>query len=176
MIEGVRADDYRYRHSLALGYVSLGQDHGKLAGSLGPAGKKIIVMDHEAVHAPVFPVSFRVFIDDNVPGGNIAPAVSLVNERRRELVDVRIFADKDIFLTGRVFSINDIWLNPPLDPLFVYLVDLPQRRVRIQSHRQRHPPPGTTLTVNDRESRIIFDILKHKAGAVLVIYPAADRP
>ncbi|OPX87232.1 MAG: hypothetical protein A4E53_02548 [Pelotomaculum sp. PtaB.Bin104] len=125
MIEGVRANDYSYRHSLSIGHVFLVQYHGKLAGSLGPAGKKILVVDHEAVHAPVRPIFFRVFIYDNVPGTDIAPAVSLVNEWRGQPVDVCIFSDEDIFLTGGCTTINYIGLNPPLDPLFIYLVNLP---------------------------------------------------
>src|SRR5205823_162892 len=78
-----------YRAGLALPEIFLA-DLTTVLARRHPQAHAVRSVDHRAVGAAVHPVLFGVAHDDEIVGSQIAPAVLLVQQRRRELQDIDI--------------------------------------------------------------------------------------
>src|SRR5262245_66003063 len=61
------------------------------------ATKSVSIMDHQTIHAPVNPRAIRVLSDHGVPSTDIPTAIAAVNQRNRELKNVNIVTQKNVF-------------------------------------------------------------------------------
>jgi hypothetical protein len=87
------ADQHRAR--LAAREVLLHDEAALLAGR-HPQPGRLLVVHHDAIGGGVDPARVRIAHDDHVVGADIAPAVELVDERRRELQQVHVVVAIDI--------------------------------------------------------------------------------
>ena len=93
------ADADRHRTGLALLEIFLADDPAVLAGR-HPQAQRLLVMDHHPVGADIDPIGIRVLHDHQIAGADEAPAVELMEERHRELVDIHVLVAIDVLQHG----------------------------------------------------------------------------
>src|SRR3989304_5973013 len=143
-----------------------------MAGGKRPAGEVLLVVNHEAVGAPVHPAGLGVLGDYDAPCAEVAPAIALVNQRRRQLGNVQLVALDDDVATDGVFHQGRVdGIRVAADVLGI---DLGNPGVRRQTQRDGRPAPGGDGVHEDALAGIVLDVVENHRRAVNFSGAAAD--
>src|SRR3990172_5372632 len=137
-----------------------------------PAGQVLLVVDHESVGAPVYPACIGVLGDDNAPGGEITPAVSLVDHGRRELAYIHVLVSNDHIAASGVFHLHR--RDGIVVPSDVFPLNFGDAGMGRQAKCYGGPAPGRNRIHKDALARIVRDVSEYDRPTVYLGHAPAN--